>query len=238
MNAAIFNAAGPSLETATKEQAKSLAPGNAVVVPLPSVSPLFSREGVTHVIHVLGPNMNPQRPNYLKNNYDEGCKILREAYSSLFEGFVSILKAQSTATSGNVGNIHTKQSRPLNHNCVRQGEHNASDQKTKRELVHDEERSKKYKGLKYEVRSVNTDSSSGKDDQDESKSKSGASKVWGSWAQALYKIAMDPEKHRNDVLEINPDVVVLNDIYPKVCNFSLLFSSSASLLFIPFWYPY
>lgn len=215
VNAAIFSAAGPSLETATKEQAKSLAPGKAVVVPLPSVSPLLSREGVTHVIHVLGPNMNPQRPNYLSNNYDEGCKILREAYSSLFEGFVSIVKTQLAATKGNAGKIHSKESQSLNHNHAQQGEHNASDQKMKREAVRDEERSKKYKGLKYEVRSDNTDSSNGKDGQGKSKSESGASKGWGSWAQALYKVAMDPEKHKDDVLEITPDVVVLNDIYPK-----------------------
>lgn len=215
VNAAIFSAAGPSLETATREQAKSLAPGRAVVVPVPSVSPLFSGEGVTHVIHVLGPNMNPKRPNYLNNNYDEGCKILRKAYSSLFEGFVSILKTQLTATKGNVGKIHTKESQSLNHNCAQQGEHNASDQKMKREAVRDEERSKKYKGLKYEVPSDNTDSSNGNDDQDKSKSKSGASKGWGSWAQSLYKVAMDPEKHKNGVLEITPDVIVLNDVYPK-----------------------
>lgn len=94
MNAAIFNAGGSALEVATKERAKSLQPGRAVVVPLPSNSPLFSREGITHVIHVLGPNMNPERPNCLDNDYIKGCKILQDAYSSLFEGFLSIAKTQ------------------------------------------------------------------------------------------------------------------------------------------------
>ncbi|AET04643.1 transcription factor bHLH140-like protein, putative [Medicago truncatula] len=56
VNASIFDAAGPELESATKEKAKTLSPGNAVVVPLPSSSPFFTREGVTHVIHVLGLN--------------------------------------------------------------------------------------------------------------------------------------------------------------------------------------
>ena len=59
MNAAIFSAAGPDLEIAANEGAGSLTPGKAVVVPFPSTSPLFSREGVTHVINVLGSNPLP-----------------------------------------------------------------------------------------------------------------------------------------------------------------------------------
>ncbi|XWS67267.1 hypothetical protein CRYUN_Cryun05aG0272700 [Craigia yunnanensis] len=94
VNAAIFNAGGPALEAASKDQAISLLPGNTMVVPLPSTSPLYSKEGVTHVIHVLGPNMNPERPNCLDNDYIKGCKILQDAYSSLFEGFLSIAKTQ------------------------------------------------------------------------------------------------------------------------------------------------
>lgn len=201
MNAAIFSAAGPSLEVATKERANTLAPGKAAVIPVPADSPLFIREGVTHVIHVVGPNMNPQRPNCLKNNYDEGCKILREAYSSLFEGFVSILK----------------RSEVQNHRGKRGN--NASDQKMKREIVHVEERSKKNKGLKYEVGSGNTDL----EQQNKSKSNVNSSKAWGSWAQALYSLAMNPEKHKSDVLETTIDVIVLNDIYPKVRT--LIYSS-------------
>ncbi|XVE97117.1 hypothetical protein REPUB_Repub02eG0283000 [Reevesia pubescens] len=94
VNAAIFNAAGHSLEAATMDRAKSLLPGNALVVPLPSTSPLYCKEGVTHVIHVLGPNMNPCRPNCLENDYIKGCKVLQDAYSSLFEGFLSIAKTE------------------------------------------------------------------------------------------------------------------------------------------------
>ncbi|KAJ3699529.1 hypothetical protein LUZ61_003234 [Rhynchospora tenuis] len=90
VNAAIFKVAGEALEIATKERAETLNPGSSVAVPLPSTSPLYQREGVTHVIHVLGPNMNPQRPNYLQNDYTKGCKILRDAYSSLFECFASV----------------------------------------------------------------------------------------------------------------------------------------------------
>ena len=74
VNAAIFEAAGNELEIETKKLAKTLNPGSALVVPLPLTSPLYIREGVTHVIHVLGPNMNPQRPNCLHGDYNEGCR--------------------------------------------------------------------------------------------------------------------------------------------------------------------
>lgn len=167
VNAAIFNAAGLELEVATKERAASLIPGKSVVVPLPSSSPLSSEEGVTHVIHVLGPNMNPMRPDCLNDDYVKGCKILREAYSSLFEGFVSVMRSSGDWIPPN------------------------DDQTAKREGVYDSDKNKKHKGFDH-------------------------SKKWGHWAQALHNIAMDPDKHENVVLELSDDVVVINDVYPKV----------------------
>lgn len=94
VNAAIFKAAGPEFEVITKEYAKALSTGSALVVPLPQSSPLYEKEGVTHVIHVVGPNMNPQRPNCLAGDYVKGCKVLRETYSSLFQSFASILETR------------------------------------------------------------------------------------------------------------------------------------------------
>ncbi|XP_010676789.2 transcription factor bHLH140 [Beta vulgaris subsp. vulgaris] len=212
VNAAIFGAAGPCLEVATKERAKTLSPGKAAVIPVPANSPLFIREGVTHVIHVLGPNLNPQRPNCLKDNYDEGCKILREAYSSLFEGFATILETQAVYTKADIGKFYSEKSELRDHRTQRDDD--ASEKKMKRENVHGEERAKKYKGLKFEAGS-NTNLGNGKEQQKDSNRNIGASKAWGSWAHALHNIAMNSEKHKGDVLEITTDVVVLNDMYPK-----------------------
>ncbi|KAJ6299878.1 hypothetical protein OIU76_020805 [Salix suchowensis] len=130
VNAAIFTAAGLALETATKERANSLLPGHAVVVPLPSDSPLYTREGVSHVIHVLGPNMNPQRPNSLNNDYN---------------------KADISAPSSTYGKVTG----------------------------------------------------------DKSKLEGPTSKTWASWAQALYHIAMHPEKHKDELLEACKHLLVL-----------------------------
>lgn len=90
INAAIFEAAGSEFEAATKEVAKTLQPGDALAVPVPSSSPLRRVQGATHVIHVLGPNMNPMRPSSLAGDYKQGCQILRNAYNNLFKVFSSI----------------------------------------------------------------------------------------------------------------------------------------------------
>lgn len=189
VNAAIFDAAGPDLDIATKKRAGSLAPGKAITVPLPSTSPLFSKEGVTHVIHVLGPNMNPKRPNYLKDDYNNGCKVLREAYSSLFENFASIVRTREKLSDNEVSN------------CAL-------------------EKNKKFKGFMEEVETKK--SSYGKQNATNSGN-------WGSWAQALHKTAMHPEKHSDDVIEILDDVVVLNDAYPKAQKHILVVARAEGL---------
>ncbi|KAI3932242.1 hypothetical protein MKW98_024962 [Papaver atlanticum] len=200
VNAAIFNAAGPALEISTKEAAGDagcIEPGSALTVPLPSTSQLHKREGVTHVIHVLGPNMNPQRPDCLNSDYDKGCKILREAYSSLFDCFASIVRTLTEEFNKDPSkSVSAVPSSPI-------------DQRSKREGVFESDSNKKYKGPKVEVgvqqKSESTQRLTG----------DGTAKVWGSWAQSLHRIAMDPEKYNKDVLEISDDVVVLNDLYPK-----------------------
>lgn len=223
MNAAIYGAAGPDLDIATKERAGSLTPGKAVVVPLPSTSPLFSREGVTHVIHVLGPNMNPQRPNCLNNNYSKGCKVLREAYASLFESFASIVRNQDKVF--NASNENSKLGESESHDHPKQQYMNQLlnyDQKGKREGAYESEGVKKSRGSINELGCDSTNSMSGKDNTRSGKTSQNMSKGWGSWAQALYNIAMHPEKHENDILEVSDDVVVVNDVYPKVLSPSLL----------------
>ncbi|KAG7960897.1 hypothetical protein I3843_10G150400 [Carya illinoinensis] len=216
VNASIFNAAGPALEVATKEQAKSLHPGKSVAVPLPSTSPLFTREGITHVIHVLGPNMNPQRPNCLNNDYIVGCKVLRDAYISLFEDFASIVKTQAKLAKGKNVNLVTNPLGLQEHNEGVNTKHSPNnDQKSKREDVNDYGRSKKCKASLYEVEANIHDFRTEKEHTNNDKIDASMTKAWGSWAQALYHIAMHPEKHKDVVLEILDDVVILHDLYPK-----------------------
>ncbi|GMJ03245.1 APRATAXIN-like [Hibiscus trionum] len=174
VNAAIFNAAGAALETATMDRAKTLHPGNALVVPLPSTSPLYHKEGVTHVIHVLGPNMNPNRPNCLDNDYIKGCKVLEDAYSSLFKGFLSVANTQVSfpRSSGSISSGPSK--------------------------------------LENEISGTKT-------------------KSWAPCLQALYNIAMQPEKHNKQVLEATDDIVVINDMYPKAKRHLLVLTRTKGL---------
>ncbi|KAL8196717.1 hypothetical protein R6Q57_024560 [Mikania cordata] len=210
VNAAIYDAAGPDLDIATKKKAGSLVPGNAITVPLPSTSPLYSKQGVTHIIHVLGPNMNPKRPNCLKDDYNIGCKVLREAYSSLFENFTSIVRTQEKSSDHEFSNCD-KKVRKEDGACVN-------------------EKNKKLKGFTDVPESNNLCSVDSKQNA-ASSGKTGGSlnKDWGSWAQAIYRIAMNPDKHRNDVVEILDDVVVLNDIYPKAQKHLLVVARAEGL---------
>lgn len=227
VNAAIYSAAGKALETATKIRAGSLMPGKALVVPLPSTSPLYSSEGITHVIHVLGPNMNPMRPNCLGSDYTKGCRVLSEAYSSLFEGFGSILGEQNKLNNESNGKqvSETKDQRELN--LMKQFA--LTDQKGKRECVNEVEMNKKCKGPQNENESESTDLLDRNEGQSTKKRDDSMSKAWGAWAQALYNIAMHPEKHKNDVIESLDDVVVLHDLYPKAEKHLLVVARAAGL---------
>ncbi|KAM0830256.1 hypothetical protein ACQ4PT_066325 [Festuca glaucescens] len=234
VNAAIFNAAGEDLQRATKECADTLRPGSSVAVALPSTSHLHQQEGVTHVIHVLGPNMNPMRPDCLKNDYTKGCKILNDAYTSLFENFASIVESHTV-----------KQNDETSSKKSASGVISPNDSKMKRQDSHDSERAKKYKLLppiltsrqNHEHKGTNTgnyhDKSMGSSDapnqaREEDSKNNGAvtNKTWGNWAQALYEVAMHPEKYKNSdsILETSDEVVVLKDLYPKAKKHVLVIS--------------
>ncbi|KAI0531235.1 hypothetical protein KFK09_000788 [Dendrobium nobile] len=213
VNAAIFSAGGEALEIATKEQADTICPGSSIIVPVPRTSPLSQREGVTYVIHVLGPNMNPQRPNCLKDDYVKGCKVLYEAYSSLFNNFASIARSQNYQKeySGDSKSEPTK-SVCKSFEAVVECQRSSSEQKSKREVSYGSDCNKKSKS--------NGDSGGlpgmlEKEEQKSERSDHSAKSSWGSWAHALHQIAMHPEKHNRDVIEISDDFVVLNDLYPK-----------------------
>lgn len=225
VNTAIYSAAGESLQHATKKCADALRPGTSVVVPLPSTSPLHQREGVTHVIHVLGPNMNPMRPDCLKNDYTRGSKILREAYTSLFENFASIVQSYMGKQNNESGAEKSASARI-----------SPNDTKMKREDSHEFERMKKHKLFQpimtakqqHECTKVNAPNchdnamtSSAAPSQtrqvDNKRNDVVTSKTWGSWAQSLYELAMNPEKYKNSdsILETSDEYVVLKDLYPK-----------------------
>ncbi|XP_040378493.1 transcription factor bHLH140 [Oryza brachyantha] len=210
VNAAIYNAAGEDLHRATKECADTLRPGSSVTVPLPSTSPLHQREGVTHIIHVLGPNMNPMRPDCLKNDYTKGSKILHEAYTSLFESFVAI--AHNSC-------IEKQNTEPVLEKPVT-GVTSPTDLKMKRGCSYDSERTKKHKLVQPNIPSNQAR------EGDNKRSGVTSTKTWGSWAQALYELAMHPENYKNSdsILEISDDFVVLNDLYPKAKRHVLIVS--------------
>ena len=105
-NRAIHDAAGPELYRTSRRMHPSRAQvGQVYPVTLSDSNPFFQRERVRHVsvshspseatwvsqigqiLQVCGPNMNPQRANYLKGDYSVGRKLLSQAYQSIFSCF-------------------------------------------------------------------------------------------------------------------------------------------------------
>ncbi|CAM6008442.1 unnamed protein product [Sphagnum balticum] len=220
VNAAIYKAAGHDLEQATKQYASTLNPGSAVVVPLPLSSPLRKVEGVTHVIHVLGPNMNPQRPNCLAGDYIQGCQILRATYASLFNAFSTTVKGQASlplgfASQERAGDIVAHESNKFkNGGGVRGGASsirprlanaftilmNAAKQKGTGELDTMPKRKRPVEKELNEIHSEITRS---------------AARKWDAWAQALRAIVLHPEQHASIVRQVTDEAVVISDQYPK-----------------------
>lgn len=244
VNAAIFLAGGEAFEIASKEQADTISPGSSIIVPVPKASTLYQREGVTHVIHVLGPNMNPQRPNYLKDDYVKGCKVLYGAYSSLFNNFSSIALSQNYQKDyrGHSKSEPFKSVGEFFESAV-ESQSSISEQTSKRGVLHGSDSNKKCAcnssllssdwnkpnstPLKIYFISAKCKGDLGslsqgfvylKEEKSERTDHS-AKSSWGSWAHALHQVAMHPEKHNRDVIEISDDFVVINDLYSKVCGF-------------------
>ncbi|KAF8683810.1 hypothetical protein HU200_044745 [Digitaria exilis] len=239
VNAAIFNAAGESLQHATKKCADALRPGTSVAVPLPSVSPLQQREGVTHVIHVLGPNMNPMRADYLKNDYAKGCKILHEAYNSLFENFASIAQSHIGKQNGKSGaEMPAYEGTSPNDTKMKREDNHGSERMKKHKLIPPTVTAKQHNDCtkanvpNYHDKSMTSSAAPNQAREGDNK-KSGVvtSKTWGSWAQSLYELAMNPEKYKNtdSILEISDEFVVLKDLYPKAKRHVLVVSRTDGL---------
>ncbi|KAG0452438.1 hypothetical protein HPP92_025102 [Vanilla planifolia] len=206
VNAAIFGAGGKALEIATKKQAETISPGTSVVVTIPTTSPLYQREGFTHVIHVLGPNMNPQRPNCLQNDYVKGFKILHDAYNSLFENFASVIRSKNSEKEDDRVS-EGEHCESVKISAVGSAENQAShvEQKIKREGSHASDRKKKCIPHVHDEEEV----------QKSSKTAHSTKRSWPSWSHALHELAMNPEKHKESYLEISDDYVIVNDRYPK-----------------------
>ncbi|KAL2630199.1 hypothetical protein R1flu_014885 [Riccia fluitans] len=253
VNAAIYKAAGPEFEQATKKVASTVQPGTSIVVQVPESSVLRNQEGVTHVIHVLGPNMNPQRPNCLSNDYIEGCKILRNAYSSLFENFATVAQVKPVVADSGLRKVGTR-----NFNTgPKLNAFQVLMQASKRKGEMGDTASKREKGEKVRVvedgvaclrgehaeggqPSLPSDAGShqgstlaeiqGNNSVGQQVRKK-VDRKWDHWSLALYKIALHPDDapSKNSLLEVTDSAVVMEDLYPKAKRHLLVVSRTQEL---------
>ncbi|KAJ3158744.1 hypothetical protein HK101_001233 [Irineochytrium annulatum] len=86
----VHERAGPTLAIALKEQhPKTAKIGEAYAVKVPDTSPLLLEEGVHHVIHVVAPNLNPSRPDPIKD-LAQVAPQLTSAYEALLDSFAGV----------------------------------------------------------------------------------------------------------------------------------------------------
>eukprot|EP01119_Soliformovum_irregulare_P001533 TRINITY_DN11231_c0_g1_i1.p1 TRINITY_DN11231_c0_g1~~TRINITY_DN11231_c0_g1_i1.p1 ORF type:complete len:556 (+),score=146.39 TRINITY_DN11231_c0_g1_i1:57-1724(+) len=90
INRRIFQVAGDEFIQSTKERHPRPAnPGGVYPVPVPDTSPLHTDEGVDWVLHCLGPNLNPNRPDYIKDEA-KAEDLLKKCYRNLFQEFYTL----------------------------------------------------------------------------------------------------------------------------------------------------
>jgi aprataxin len=74
--------------------------GKAYLVKVPEAHPLHQTKGLKFVVNILGPNMNPNRLDYLDGDYELGEKLLEKSYDAMFLSFSQLLKNKNSAASG------------------------------------------------------------------------------------------------------------------------------------------
>ena len=94
VNKAVYAAAGGAeLEALTRARhGHSGRPGEAYCIELPAGNALREAESVTHVVHLVGPNMNPAKPECLDGDYATGCAQLGDTYAACFAEFHRLLE--------------------------------------------------------------------------------------------------------------------------------------------------
>ncbi|CUF75056.1 Hypothetical protein, putative [Bodo saltans] len=92
-NRAIYVAAGDKeLQADTRATyPKGGSVGPCFEVPLRPSSPLYA-EGTRYILHVVGPNMNPTRPNCLHGDYTAGNAQLLDCYNNMLETYLTLAK--------------------------------------------------------------------------------------------------------------------------------------------------
>ncbi|KAJ3319541.1 hypothetical protein HDU76_000518 [Blyttiomyces sp. JEL0837] len=163
------------------------------VVPVPSSISLNSVNGITHVIHVVGPNMNPNRPDAIK---DEATALtqLASAYKNVFGAFARIAGIGSRQAGGGAA-------------AVRAG--TGAGTPSARPAVNAFDR------MMSSSRSTANTTPAGTSPTNSLRG-FGPGPRGGSWDSVLIKYAEKPETFpKNVVQKYDDDIVVVHDAFPK-----------------------
>lgn len=158
-------------------------------------SPLFQTQGVRYIFHILGPNMNPSRPNCLSQKPKIAEEYLELCYTNLFETFYKLYKGSDETL------------------------YESSDE----ELIIDDEIQRELDKLES-VQPKNAFQllmSQSKNNNSQTYQKLSKPKIeeentpsFG-WSGALLDYCLHPEKHQDSIEFFDDDIVVIKDKFPK-----------------------
>jgi len=223
VNRAIFDAAGSVLSEQTKKRFVSARVGTAYPVPLPNTSPLNVQEGVEYVIHVLGPNMNPERPNCLNADYKKGCESLRKCYEAFLETFWDLANETSTSKS----TYKTPKTTVLDND-----NYNVSTSTTSSNYVVNNNADIPLNQVSP-ITSAKTNNTSPtispqaqkSDDLDVAHKPTNKNIEHSNWKDALENIVLHPDQHAADIFMKNEENIVIYDAFPKAKKKTFLSST-------------
>ncbi len=89
VNQALYTAVADLDKLTAREHSPPAGIGVPMLVELPENNAWRQREGVSAIMHILGPNMNPSRPDCLNGDYAKGCAQLAITYRNVFLAFLN-----------------------------------------------------------------------------------------------------------------------------------------------------
>jgi aprataxin len=174
--------------------------------------PLTQQQGTQYVVHCLGPNMNPRRPDCLDGDYAAGAKVLAQAYDAALAFFAKEtgLRTADDSAQGDGGN----------------GKRARGDATAAGDSAGDDKRAKPGGTIASFFKPGSSSSSSAAPSAAPS---APTGRAGGGWANGLRRYLTNPEEFGDAVVTAGPRAVVIRDKFPKARHHYLVVARDAAL---------
>eukprot|EP00128_Syssomonas_multiformis_P000887 Colp12_sorted_trinity150504_noHs@11132 len=195
----IYKAAGPAaFDKMVKDaQFNPAETGRAYCIEVPAGLSLRTEHHFTHVVLVVSPNMNPQRPDCLDNDYAKGEELLASAYKNMLEQYYAIV-ADSEGS-----------------------------QDTPKAPVPQETAGASPETSAFDVLIKASREGTSAHPTPQKQASTSTRTHGGSWMNALYDYVKHPERYPDAVVKADPDAVIVKDKFPKARDHFLVIPTRA-----------